>query len=210
VLRDRLQLESRSQRRHQDPAEWMVQAARPHLFPGLRVHEGRLGALQEHRRVHGGDDGAPPGPQHAERLREEALQIAEVLQHQTAHHAVERSSRERQGLSKVVDDEAHGPGSRLSLCLCEHAGREVDRGDLGPLRCQPQRVSAGPTPEVEHLEPGHVTERLAQDRLLQRDEGVPIVIVDPGPAVVPAADRACLVPGTPAHPRLGCSGPKKQ
>ena len=139
-----------------------------------------------------------------------------MLEHEAAHHDVEAGRRKRQGLVQVVDDEAHAAGAWLAPRLLEHAGREVDRGDRRTLGGQPQRVPPGAAPEVEHRPAPHVADRRAHHRLLERGQGVQVVVVHLRPSVVALPDRpgrrnlACLAhlspPRVPDDSRSGRAG----
>jgi len=87
---------------------------------------------------------------------------------------------------------ASAPG--LPPRLREHAFREVDGGDGGAPRREPERVPGRAAAQVERGAAADVVERAAHHRLLERDQRVPVVIVDGGPAIVSGADLGHLTP----------------
>jgi hypothetical protein len=139
--------------------------------------------------MHGRHHRTAARPEDPARLAKERRRRPQVLQHQSAHHQVERRIRERQRLVQVVHEEAYGRCVRLAPRLRQHALREVDGGDARAGRGEPLGVAAGAAAEVQHRAPPDVAQRLAHDGLLERRQRVRVVIVDDGPAVVARADR---------------------
>ncbi len=121
------------------------------------------------------------------RFQEESARIADVLQHQAAHHRVERSVFKGQRFMQVMDDEVHVRVRYLPPGPSEHLVREVHPRDAGARCGEPRGVPTGAAAQVQHVEMADVTERLADVRFLQRRQRIVVVIVDARPTVVTGA-----------------------
>ena len=124
---------------------------------------------------------------HAMRFHEESARIADVLEHQPAHHRIERGVFKGERFMQVVEDDPHLRARDLTPGPFEHPVREVHRRDAGACFGEPGGVPAGAAAEVQHVEMADFTERVPDVRFLQRLEWIVVVIVDARPAVVTGA-----------------------
>ncbi len=127
-------------------------------------------------------------PDHAARLTEVAVEVAEVLHDEPAHHEIERAVPERETRVKVAAEEADRRGAGLPPGFRDHPCREVHARHRGPRGGQPERVAAGAAAEVEHGEAADLAGRLPDGGVFQGDKGIAVVVVDARPAVVALAD----------------------
>lgn len=179
--------EPRADCRHDHLSDPVGKAPRRDHLAGDRVGKARLAPAQEHCRVHRGYDGAAGRAQNPMGLGEERVEIAEVLEDESAHHRIERCVPEGQRLVQVVGDEADVAGSDPLSGLLQHRRREVDRRDPRARLDEPRGVPAGSASEVQHFLPSRVAERFANAWPLQGWQRVGIVIVDRRPPIVALA-----------------------
>ena len=113
-----------------------------------------------------------------------------MFQHQPADHRVEPALRKRQSVAQVVNGELDGRSARFAAGLGEHPVGEVHGRDGGAPGRQPERMASCAAAQIENFQPAHVADGRPDDRLLQPQERVPVMVVHGSPAVIAPADRS--------------------
>ena len=94
---------------------------------------------------------------------------------------------------QVVLDEIDTGPARLATGLAQHSLGKIDCRHRGASGCQPNRMPARATAQVQDRLPAHVTDGASDAWLLQGSERVAIVIVDLRPLIVPVTYALKLV-----------------
>jgi hypothetical protein len=120
---------------------------------GLRAPSGEGIAVQDREeafrtRLHGVRDGA----ENRLRLRDGIIRTGEQAEGAFAQTYCRIERIAKAGISRVGFDPRDGNAGRspTASCLFDHAGRNVDAGDLVSTSGQLDRVAPGPTPDIQH------------------------------------------------------------
>src|SRR5712692_5767008 len=146
--------------------------------------EARLNALQHEGGMKDGDEHESVAATHAPALREERGDVTDVVEHETAQHAIEATVGKGQPSRQIVGDELDPLPARLAAGPGHHPVTEIQSGDPRSEGGQTEGMAARATSEIRDREITNISKEGRQVLLLEQDERVVFRIVDVRPAVV--------------------------
>jgi hypothetical protein len=121
-------------------------------------------------------------------LKEEMIQILDVLEYESAHDSIEGSVLEWKTSLEIVKVKLHRVGPRLSARLRHHSFGEIkSRNDCARAR-EPQRVASRAAAQVKDGKTAHGTQLLTHERFLEGNKWIRAIIVHQRPAIIAVAN----------------------
>src|SRR5438132_5954284 len=152
MFADVLQNKAGADGSHQVVAELMDMPGGADSTAGHRLNKSRLNATKRHCRMHHRNDHETVPAAKPPQFEEKLFQVPNMIEHQTAEHAIERSAFQRQGLGQIVPEKSDCVGARFRTRAVQHYIRKINGRDLRARGGKPKRVTSSATTNVSNAQ----------------------------------------------------------